>query len=128
VHQTQRDLPAFLLTSPSLSLSLVLGSSGSTPGSIAFIGNVEPSLDPTAKLIFEKQKAKDLGDGNVVYRAKEEIHHIFRADPKSPPKIITLAFLLAVLAGLGGLFLVVSFPVLPSTGKGRARTKGEKKG
>ena len=31
---------------------------------------------------------------------REEIHHIFRADPKSGPKIISLFFVLAVLATL----------------------------
>jgi oligosaccharyltransferase complex subunit delta (ribophorin II) len=71
---------------------------------------LEPALDPTAKALLEKQKLKDLREGAVVYKAKDEIHHIFRADPQSPPKIITLVFLLAVLGGLGGLFLVVSAP------------------
>lgn len=36
----------------------------------------------------------------VRYGKKEEIRHTFRADPKSPPKIITLVFAAAVLAAL----------------------------
>jgi len=36
----------------------------------------------------------------VRYIAQEEIHHIFRADPRSPPKIITLVFAAAVVAAL----------------------------
>ncbi|CUS08201.1 unnamed protein product [Tuber aestivum] len=111
VDLSHKDLPAFLLTAPSLSLSLVLGSFGQSTASIATIGNVEPLLDPAAKALLEKQKQKDIGEGTVVYRAKDEIRHVFRADPQSPPKIITLVFLLSVLAGLGGLF-VVWFPIL----------------
>ncbi|RPA98649.1 hypothetical protein L873DRAFT_1835889 [Choiromyces venosus 120613-1] len=111
VDLSHKDLPAFLLTAPSLSLSLVLGSFGESPASIVTIGGVEPSLDPTSKALLEKQKQKDIGEGTTVYKAKDEIRYVFRADPQSPPKIITLAFLLSVLAGLGGLF-VVWFPIL----------------
>jgi len=109
--QSHKDLPAFLLVAPSLSLSLVLGSFGESTASIVPIGNVKPSLDPTAKALLVKQKQKDIGEGTIVYKAKDEIRHIFRVDPQSPPKIITLVFLLSVLAGLGGLFVVVSFPL-----------------
>ena len=38
------------------------------------------------------------------YGKLPEIHHIFRADPKSPPKVITLFFTLIVLAALPVLF------------------------
>lgn len=41
----------------------------------------------------------------VRYGKRDEIHHIFRADPKSPPKIITLVFTLAVLAALPALLV-----------------------
>jgi oligosaccharyltransferase complex subunit delta (ribophorin II) len=34
------------------------------------------------------------------YAAKPEIHHIFRDDPKSPPRVVSLVFTLAVLATL----------------------------
>lgn len=38
------------------------------------------------------------------YAAEKEIHHIFKDDPKSPPKIITLVFAAAVGAALPILF------------------------
>ncbi len=44
------------------------------------------------------------------YGRREEIHHIFRADPKSPLKALTLPFLVAVLATLpllGGVWLAL---------------------
>ena len=34
------------------------------------------------------------------YAADEEIHHIFREEPRSPPKVISLVFAAAVLAAL----------------------------
>jgi oligosaccharyltransferase complex subunit delta (ribophorin II) len=34
------------------------------------------------------------------YGSKPEIHHIFHGDPRSPPKIISLVFTIAVLATL----------------------------
>jgi oligosaccharyltransferase complex subunit delta (ribophorin II) len=36
----------------------------------------------------------------VRYAAESEIHHIFRDDPKSPPKLITIVFAAAVVAAL----------------------------
>jgi oligosaccharyltransferase complex subunit delta (ribophorin II) len=36
----------------------------------------------------------------VRYAAESEIHHIFRDDPKSPPKLITIVFAAAVAAAL----------------------------
>lgn len=38
------------------------------------------------------------------YTSKPEIHHIFRDDPRSPPKIISLFFTLAILATVPALF------------------------
>jgi oligosaccharyltransferase complex subunit delta (ribophorin II) len=40
------------------------------------------------------------GDAQLRYGRQPEIHHIFRADPKSPPKIITVVFAAAVIACL----------------------------
>src|ERR1700753_2345760 len=39
------------------------------------------------------------------YGKLPEIHHIFRNDPRSPPKVLTLVFTLAVLASLPALLL-----------------------
>jgi oligosaccharyltransferase complex subunit delta (ribophorin II) len=38
------------------------------------------------------------------YAPKPEIHHIFKEDPRSPPKAISLVFTIAVLAALPALF------------------------
>ncbi|KAL7271445.1 hypothetical protein RUND412_005800 [Rhizina undulata] len=108
---SHKDIPSYLLSAPSLSLSLVLGSFGTTPGSVTPIGSLTPSLDVVAKAALEKQKVKDLGEGKVVYKRKQEIRHVFRADPKNPPKVITLAFTAAVLGAYLFLF-VLWFPIL----------------
>lgn len=42
------------------------------------------------------------------YGKLPEIHHIFKSDPKSPPKIITLVFSAAVIAALPILLGTVS--------------------
>ncbi|KAI5818176.1 Oligosaccharyltransferase subunit Ribophorin II-domain-containing protein [Pyronema omphalodes] len=102
VDLAHKDLPAHLLSSPELSLSLALGSFG-TPGSLLPLGSVAPIIDDNAKAALEKQRVKELGD-NVIYGPKKEIHHVFRPDAMNPPKVITLAFLFAVLAGYLGLF------------------------
>jgi oligosaccharyltransferase complex subunit delta (ribophorin II) len=39
-------------------------------------------------------------DPPVRFAAEPEIHHIFRSDPKSPPKVITIVFAAAVAAAL----------------------------
>jgi len=43
----------------------------------------------------------------VRYGKQPEIKHTFRADPKSPPKVISLVFVLAVLATVPALFIGV---------------------
>lgn len=42
------------------------------------------------------------------YGKLDEIHHQFRADPKSPSVLITIPFVFAVLAAVPALFAVVS--------------------
>ncbi|KAL8714576.1 MAG: hypothetical protein Q9220_001524 [cf. Caloplaca sp. 1 TL-2023] len=42
------------------------------------------------------------------YGKLPEIHHIFKADPTNPPKIITIVFLVAVLAAVPSLFYMIS--------------------
>lgn len=41
------------------------------------------------------------------YGKLDEIHHIFRADPQNPPKLVSLVFALAVLATVPALFIGV---------------------
>lgn len=91
--QTQKELPYQLLTSSKpLKVSVVLASFGSSTPlnqnvfdlTIQTDANAPPSAPPAAER----------------YTRKPEIHHIFRDDPKSAPKIISLVFTLAVLATL----------------------------
>ncbi|KAK6512583.1 hypothetical protein TWF481_001467 [Arthrobotrys musiformis] len=93
---TLKDIPIALLSSSSLSLTLTVGSFGqSTPLSLE-IAKVTPVLDAATK--------KSLPEPALKYQKMKEIHHIFRAEPKSPPKVISLVFLVAVAVCLPGLF------------------------
>ncbi|KAF3909270.1 hypothetical protein ABW20_dc0106856 [Dactylellina cionopaga] len=93
---TQKDIPIALLTSPSLTLTLAIASFGQSNPLSVEIGKVAPVLDAATK--------KSLPETPLKYQKMNEIHHIFRPEPKSPPKIISLVFLVAVLACLPGLF------------------------
>ncbi|KAI8959843.1 Oligosaccharyltransferase subunit Ribophorin II-domain-containing protein [Daldinia sp. FL1419] len=85
------DLPLQLaISSTPLKASLVLASFGSSSGLVKDIFDVEIVRDPAAKpLVYEKP---------LRYGKLDEIHHIFRADPKSPPQLISIVFVFAVLA------------------------------
>jgi len=98
--QTQKDIPVPLLvaTKP-LEALIVIGSFGSAQAYNSRVFDVEIKTDPTAPaLSYEKP---------VRYGAKPEIHHTFRADPKSPPKVISLFFATAVVATVPALFIAV---------------------
>ncbi|KFY63408.1 hypothetical protein V496_03969 [Pseudogymnoascus sp. VKM F-4515 (FW-2607)] len=84
------SLPSALLSSPSLSASLVLGSFGSAPASETTIFNIALSADEGAA-----QVAKPVRYGKL-----PEIHHIFAPDQSSPPRVISVFFALAVLGTL----------------------------
>ncbi|KAI0539601.1 Oligosaccharyltransferase subunit Ribophorin II-domain-containing protein [Xylaria digitata] len=92
------DLPIQLATSTApLKASVVLASFGSSQGLNKPIFSVTLKTDPnTAPLVYEKP---------LRYGKREEIHHIFRSDPKNPPKIISAFFVLAVLATVPALFI-----------------------
>jgi len=97
IDVAQKDLPYQLLTSSKpLRASIVLGSFGtSTPmNQHAFDLTVQP--DPNALPVAPSAPER--------YTSKPEIHHTFHGDPKSPPKIVSLVFTLAVLATLPALF------------------------
>ncbi|KAK9769728.1 putative Dolichyl-diphosphooligosaccharide--protein glycosyltransferase subunit 2 [Seiridium cardinale] len=92
------DIPVQLLsTSKPLKASLILASFGSSEGYNKPVFDVEIKLDPNATPPTHEKPLR--------YGRLEEIHHIFRADPTSPPKIISLVFALAVLATLPALFI-----------------------
>jgi oligosaccharyltransferase complex subunit delta (ribophorin II) len=61
-----------------------------------------PAFDLTISVDPNTPIAK--AEPQLRYGKQPEIHHIFRSDPKSPPRIITLVFGAAVLAALPVLF------------------------
>ncbi|KAI2472563.1 Oligosaccharyltransferase subunit Ribophorin II-domain-containing protein [Annulohypoxylon bovei var. microspora] len=98
VEIKQSELPVQLAVSNSpLKVSLVIASFGSSEGFEKEIFDVQLTRDPiAATLTYEKP---------LRYGKQPEIHHTFRADPTSPPKIISLVFVLAVLATVPTLFI-----------------------
>ncbi|KAK0631873.1 Oligosaccharyltransferase subunit Ribophorin II-domain-containing protein [Immersiella caudata] len=98
VQISQKEIPAPLLVSTKpLKASIVIGSFGSAQAYNSQVFEVEIKTDPSAPAPqFEKP---------LRYGQKDEIHHIFRADPKSPPKVISLFFALAVIATVPALFI-----------------------
>ncbi|KAI4864998.1 Oligosaccharyltransferase subunit Ribophorin II-domain-containing protein [Hypoxylon rubiginosum] len=93
------DLPVqFAAGSSPLEASVVLASFGS-------------SADGFRKPLFEVELTRDPNATPVAYERplrygkQPEIHHVFRADPTSPPKVVSLVFVLAVLATVPALFV-----------------------
>ncbi|TWU76177.1 hypothetical protein ED733_002850 [Metarhizium rileyi] len=98
VQISHRDLPAQLLTTASpLEASLVLGSTGSAKGSVTPVFDIAVKLDPGQPTSSPVAPLR--------YGKLAEIHHVFRADPKNPPKIVSFVFSLAVLATVPALFI-----------------------
>ncbi|KAF3922532.1 hypothetical protein ABW21_db0202850 [Orbilia brochopaga] len=97
VDLTQKDIPTALLTAPSLTLSIAIASFGQSSPLAVEIATIAPVLDQAAK--------KSLPAPALKYGKLPEIHHIFRGEPRSPPKIISLVFLGGVLACLPALFV-----------------------
>ncbi|KAJ9138724.1 Dolichyl-diphosphooligosaccharide--protein glycosyltransferase subunit 2 [Coniochaeta hoffmannii] len=95
---SQKDIPVqLLLATKPLQASVVIASFGSAQGLNTHLFDLAVQLDPNAPApAYEKP---------VRYSKQPEIHHIFKADPKSPPRIISLVFALAVLATVPALFL-----------------------
>ncbi|KAI9051971.1 hypothetical protein LZ554_004225 [Drepanopeziza brunnea f. sp. 'monogermtubi'] len=91
VDFTQKDLPYQLLTSTRpLEATLLLASFGPAPGYNYHVFNLHVQLDANApEPKYEKP---------VRYGQREEINHIFKADPKSGPMVISAFFVLAILA------------------------------
>ncbi|KAL8964629.1 MAG: hypothetical protein Q9197_006861 [Variospora fuerteventurae] len=98
---SHKDLPIqFLTGSNILSASLVIASFGASTPYRGPAFDLKIELDPSAP---PPSVEKPLRYGKL-----PEIHHIFKADPKSPPKIISLVFTAAVSAALPALFFGVS--------------------
>ncbi|KAF1737800.1 Dolichyl-diphosphooligosaccharide--protein glycosyltransferase subunit 2 [Beauveria bassiana] len=97
VKLTQKDLPIQLLNSATpLEAKIVLGSFGSSKAIVASVFDINVVRDPSHVNTYEAP---------LRYGKRPEIHHIFRADPKNPPKIISLVFAGAVLAAIPVLFI-----------------------
>jgi oligosaccharyltransferase complex subunit delta (ribophorin II) len=98
IVQKYADIPTALTSSKKpLQASIVIGSFGSSKAlkADAFSFTITASTaSPTAAAPVAAR-----------YSALPEIHHIFRDDPRSPPKILSLVFTAAVLAALPGLFI-----------------------
>lgn len=99
-EQTQRDLPIQLLVSSQpLEASLVLGSFGSSKASVTPVFDINLELDPNAP--------SPTSEPPLRYGKQPEINHIFRPEPKNPPKIVSIVFALAVLATVPALLIGV---------------------
>lgn len=94
--QTHKDLPhQFIVSEKPIKSFIVLGSFGaSTPFKhMSFDLNIQS--DPSSSTVTPSPPER--------YASKEEIHHIFKDDPRSPPKTISLVFTLAIFAALPAL-------------------------
>lgn len=89
-----------LLSQEPLEASLIVASTGSTPGSVTPVFDVAVNLDPN--------RPAPTYEAPLRYGPLAEIHHIFRADPKNPPKVVSLVFSLAVVATVPALMVGVS--------------------
>ncbi|KAH8899337.1 hypothetical protein GQ53DRAFT_801899 [Thozetella sp. PMI_491] len=97
VSISAKDIPAqLLLAQQPLKASVVIASFGAAKGIVAPAFDLEFKADPNAALPSYEAPLR--------YGKQPEIHHIFRADPKNPPKVISLFFALAVLATVPALF------------------------
>jgi oligosaccharyltransferase complex subunit delta (ribophorin II) len=97
-RQTHNIIPSVLLkTSNPLKASIVIGSFGSSTPFKGIPFDLSIALDANAP--------QPSAEPQVRYGKQPEIHHIFRADPKSPPKIITLVFAAALIACIPALFI-----------------------
>jgi oligosaccharyltransferase complex subunit delta (ribophorin II) len=92
----QKDLPIQLLrSSQPLRATLLLASFGSSQAFSNHVFNLDVKLDTNLPL--------PTYDKPLRYGQRPEIHHIFKDDPKSGPVIISVFFVLAVLASLPAL-------------------------
>jgi len=89
-----------LVSSKPLMASIVIGSFGSAQAFNAPVFEVEIKVDPNSPAPHYEKPLR--------YGQKPEIHHIFRDDPRSPPKVVSLFFALAVVATVPALFIGVS--------------------
>ncbi|KAL9614261.1 MAG: hypothetical protein Q9167_001217 [Letrouitia subvulpina] len=98
VELAQKDIPVQLLaTSRPLAASIVIASFGTSTPYLHHAFDLKIETDPSAPFRSPQEPLR--------YGKLPEIHHVFKADPKNPPKIITLVFTAAVIAALPALFI-----------------------
>ncbi|KAL5625363.1 hypothetical protein BROUX41_005423 [Berkeleyomyces rouxiae] len=90
---TFRDIPAPLQKASKLEAHVLLGSFGA-----------DKPLNKPVFSIIPKSDDQTPFEAPTRYEKKPEIHHIFRPDAQSPPKIFSLVFALAIAAALPALF------------------------
>jgi len=99
--QTQKELPTQFLNGQSkVSASLVLASFGSSTGYNSEVF--------TLNVISDKSASANTAEKPLRYGKLPEIHHIFRADQKSPNVLISTVFTLGAIAALPILLGTVS--------------------
>ncbi|EGS19032.1 oligosaccharyltransferase subunit-like protein [Thermochaetoides thermophila DSM 1495] len=98
VQITQKDLPVQLLAAEEpLKASIVLASFGSAQGYNGQVFEIKVELDPNLP--------PPTREAPVRYGKKPLIFHKFNPDPKSPPKVVSIFFALAVIACLPVLLI-----------------------
>ncbi|KAK4220210.1 Dolichyl-diphosphooligosaccharide--protein glycosyltransferase subunit 2 [Rhypophila decipiens] len=98
VNINQKEIPTQLLVSTKpLHASIVIGSFGASQGVNAHVFNLQTTTDASLPApSYEKP---------IRYGKKPEIHHTFKADPRSPPMAISIFFGVAVLVTIPALFV-----------------------
>ena len=98
--KSHKDIPAQLVTSSSpLTASIVIASFGSSKPYESKAFDFKIDVDPNFPIAAPEKPLR--------YGKLPEIHHIFKTDPTSPSKIITLVFSAAVIAALPVLLFMV---------------------
>ena len=101
-QQTHKDIPIQLLSAPGpLTASLIIASFGKSKPYRSHVFDIAIETDPGISLPAQKKPQR--------YGKLPEIHHIFKSDPTSPPKILSIVFTAAVLVTLPALLITVCF-------------------
>ncbi|KAK4694240.1 hypothetical protein P7C71_g3301, partial [Lecanoromycetidae sp. Uapishka_2] len=101
VELSQKDLPTQLLYSAGpLEASIIVASFGTSEAYKNKAFDLSINLDSNSALPSTEKPLR--------YGKLPEIHHIFKSDPTSPSKVITIIFTAAVVAALPVLFGTVS--------------------
>jgi len=87
-----------LIAKKPLQASIVIGSFGSAAGLASEVFTLEFRTDPNSP--------PQVYEAPLRYSQQPEIHHIYRSDARSPPKLISIFFVAAVLVTLPALLLV----------------------